>query len=185
MNQEIDNQLLLDVLNKNKKSEKIFIDLCNPIIWGALKRFDQLSYEDKEDLIQNIIIKDIYGKECNWSGIKKFRGDSKFTTYLYRITTYRALDFIKSKGMKYKSKTDSTDDVRINIASEGISIDNQIALNDALLILKSREREIVKLASEGYKHREIADKFNTSTNNVSSILSRAYGKMKKYMQEKQ
>ena len=54
MNQEIDNQLLLDVLNKNKKSEKIFIDLCNPIIWGALKRFDQLSYEDKEDLIQNL-----------------------------------------------------------------------------------------------------------------------------------
>ena len=65
MNQEIDNQLLLDVLNKNKKSEKIFIDLCNPIIWCALKRFDQLSYEDKEDLIQNIIIKDIYGKEEN------------------------------------------------------------------------------------------------------------------------
>ena len=58
------------------------------------------------------------------------------------------------------------------------------ASSDALLILKNREREIVKLASEGYKHREIADKFNTSTNNVSSILSRAYGKMKKYMQEK-
>jgi len=185
MNQEIDNQLLIDVLNGNKESERIFIDLCTPIIWGALKRFDQLSYEDKQDLAQNIIIKDIYGKECDWLGIKKFRGDSKFTTYLYRIITYRALDFIKSKGMKYKSKTDSTDDVRINIASEEISIDNQIALNDALLILKNREREIVKLASEGYKHREIADQFNTSTNNVSSILSRAYDKMKKYMQEKQ
>ena len=184
MNQEIDNQLLIDVLNGNKESERIFIDLCNPIIWGALKRFDQLSYEDKQDLAQNIIIKDIYGKECDWSGIKKFRGDSKFTTYLYRIITYRALDFIKSKGMKYRFKTDSVDNVTINVSSEELNIDNQMTLINALSILKDKEREIVKLASEGYKHREIADKLNTSTNNISSILSRAYDKMKKYMQEK-
>ena len=184
MNQEIDNQLLIDVLNGNKKSEKIFIDLCTPIIWGALKRFDQLSYEDKQDVVQNIIVKEIYGKEGDWSGIRKFRGDSKFSTYLYKIITYRVLDFMKSKGMKYKTKTESVDNVTINIASDNVNIDNKITLNDALSILKEREKEIVKLASEGYKHREIADKFNTSTNNISSILSRAYDKMKKYMQEK-
>ena len=184
MNQEIDNQLLIDVLNGNKKSEKIFIDLCTPIIWGALKRFDQLSYEDKQDVVQNIIVKEIYGKEGDWSGIRKFRGDSKFSTYLYKIITYRVLDFMKSKGMKYKTKTESVDNVTINIASDNVNIDNKITLNDALSILKEREKEIVKHASEGYKHREIADKFNTSTNNISSILSRAYDKMKKYMQEK-
>ena len=184
MNQEIDNQLLIDVLNGNKKSEKIFIDLCTPIIWGALKRFDQLSYEDKQDVVQNILVKEIYGKEGDWSGIRKFRGDSKFSTYLYKIITYRVLDFMKSKGMKYKTKTESVDNVTINIASDNVNIDNKITLNDALSILKEREKEIVKLASEGYKHREIADKFNTSTNNISSILSRAYDKMKKYMQEK-
>ena len=183
MNQEIDNHLLIDVINGNKKSQKMFIDLCLPIIWGALKKFDQLSYEDKQDLVQNIIYKEIYGKEGNWSGIKKFRGDSKFTTYLYKIITYRALDFIKSKGMKYQPKTDSVDNIKVNVVSEEINIDNQMTLNNALSILKDKEREIVKLASEGYKHREIADKFNTSTNNISSILSRAYDKMKKYMQE--
>ena len=184
MNQEIDNQLLIDVLNGNKKSERIFVNLCYPLIWGALKRFDQLDYEDKEDLAQNIMHKEVLGEKNDWSGIKKFRGDSKFTTYLYRIITYRALDFIKSKGMKYRFKTDSVDNVTINVSSEELNIDNQMTLNNALSVLKDREREIVKLASEGYKHREIADQFNTSTNNISSILSRAYDKMKKYMQEK-
>ena len=184
MNQEIDNQLLIDVISGNKKSHKIFVDLCNPIIWGALKNFDQLDYEDKQDLVQNIFHKEIYGKEGDWIGIKKFRGDSKFSTYLYKIITYRALDFIKSKGMKYRSKTDSVDNVRINVSSAEINIDNKMTLNNALSILKDKEQKIVRLASEGYKHREIADKFNTSTNNISSILSRAYGKMKKYMQEK-
>ena len=184
MNQEIDNQLLIDVLNGNKKSERIFVNLCYPLIWGALKRFDQLDYEDKEDLAQNIMHKEVLGEKNDWSGIKKFRGDSKFTTYLYRIITYRALDFIKSKGMKYRFKTDSVDNVSINVSSEELNIDNQMTLSNALSILKDREKEIVKLASEGYKHREIADKLNTSTNNISSILSRAYDKMKKYMQEK-
>ena len=86
--------------------------------------------------------------------------------------------------MKYRFKTDSVDNVTINISSEELNIDNQMTLSNALSILKDREKEIVKLASEGYKHREIADKLNTSTNNISSILSRAYDKMKKYMQEK-
>jgi len=184
MNQEIDNQLLIDVISGNKKSHKIFVDLCNPIIWGALKNFDQLDYDDKQDLVQNIFHKEIYGKAGDWIGIKKFRGDSKFSTYLYKIITYRALDFIKSKGMKYRPKTDSVDNVRINVASAEINIDNKMTLNNALSTLKDKEQKIVRLASEGYKHREIADKFNTSTNNISSILSRAYGKMKKYMQEK-
>ena len=63
MNQEIDNQLLIDVLNGNKKSERIFVNLCYPLIWGALKRFDQLDYEDKEDLAQNIMHKEVLGEK--------------------------------------------------------------------------------------------------------------------------
>lgn len=184
MNQEIDNQLLINVVSGNKKSQKIFIDLCIPIIWGALKKFDQLDYEDKQDLVQNIIYKEIYGQEGNWSGIKKFRGDSKFSTYLYQIITYRVLDFIKSKNMKYRNKTESIDNTSNHISNEGTNLDNNITLNNALSTLKDKEKRIVKLASQGYKHKEIAEKFNTSTNNISSILSRAYGKMKKYMQEK-
>ena len=183
MNQEIDNQLLIEVLNENKKSQKIFIDLSMRYIWGALKRFNQLSYADKQDLASNIIYKEIFGKDGGWIGIKKYRGDSKFSTYLYGIVTFRALDFLKSKGTKYRFKTDSIDK-KNHISKKEIDIENKITLKNALLILKDREKEIVKLASEGYKHREIAEKFKTSTNNISSILSRAYNKMKKYMQEK-
>ena len=184
MNQEIDNQLLINVLNGDENSQKIFIDLSMAIIWGALKQFDQLDYEDKQDLCSNIIYKEIFGKEGKWIGIKKFRGDSKFRTYLFRIVINRALDFLKSKGMKYRPKTESIDNLKINIDFKEININDKITLNSALSILNDRERQIVDLASQGFKHREIAEKFKTSTNNISSILSRAYEKMKKYMQEK-
>tara|TARA_B100000029_G_scaffold160079_1_gene155846 strand:- start:2346 stop:2900 length:555 start_codon:yes stop_codon:yes gene_type:complete len=184
MNQEIDNQLLISVLDGDSSAKKIFIDLCMKCIWGALARFDQLTYEDKQDLVSNIIYKEIFGVEGDWGGIKKYRGDSKFTTYLYGIVTFRALDFLKSKGMKYKNKIDSIDNAMINLSSEEISVENMISLNDAFSILKDNEREIVVLYSEGYKHREIAEKIGASTNTVSSILSRSYQKMKQYMQEK-
>ena len=49
MNQEIDNKLLINVLKGEAKSQKVFIDLYNKIIWGALKRFDQFSHEDKQE----------------------------------------------------------------------------------------------------------------------------------------
>ena len=127
---------------------------------------------------------EIFGLEGDWKGIKKFRADSKFTTYLYGIVTFRALDFLKSKGMKYKSKTDSIDYV-VKMGDKETNIEDQMTLDASFSILTDKEKKIVKLSSEGYKHREIAEKSETSTNNISSILSRSYAKMKKYMQEKE
>ena len=104
MNQEIDNKLLIAVINNDKKSINSFIDLCQQIIWGALKTFDQIAYQDKEDLFQTIFQKKIFGMSGDWSGIKKFRGDSKFSSFLYQITRNEAISFLKSKGMKYNRK---------------------------------------------------------------------------------
>ena len=105
MNQvkEIDNKLLRRVLQGDKKSEKEFVDLCMNFIWGALQRFDQLSYEDKQDVQSHIMYKEVFGEFGNWEGIKKFRAQSKFTTYLYGIVTFRTLDFLKSKGINNPS----------------------------------------------------------------------------------
>ena len=183
MNQEIDNKLLLKVLSGDKKSEKIFIDLCMNCIWGALTRFDQFSHEDKQDVLSKVIHEEIFGKSGGWIGIKKYRGDSKFTTYLYGIVTFRALDYLKSKGIKYRSKTVDVNELK-NLFEKTISKTDKITLDMCLATLKDRDQEIVKLASQGYKHREIAEKLETSINNISSALSRAYKKLNEYMQEK-
>ena len=179
---EIDNKLLRGVLQGDKKSEKEFVDLCMNFIWGALQRFDQLSYEDKQDVQSHIMYKEVFGEFGNWEGIKKFRAQSKFTTYLYGIVTFRTLDFLKSKGIKYKSKTESIEN-SYGLHDKQIDIESQMSLESSFSVLTDKEKNIVDLASKGYKHREIADQFDVSINNISSILSRAYKKMKKYMQE--
>ena len=176
---EIDNKLLREVLQGDKKSEKEFIDLCNKCIWGALKRFNQLSHEDKEDVQSQIIYKEIFGDLGDWRGIRKFKAQSKFTTYLYGIVTFRALDFLKSKGIKYRNKTVSITP-QLNISNNQIGANTKLTIQASLAILKPKQRKIMKLSAQGYTHRQIAKKLGTSTNNISSIISRAQKKMQKY-----
>ena len=182
MNQEIDNKLLISVLSNDKKSINTFIDLCQQIIWGALKTFDQISYEDKEDLFQTIFQKKIFGISGDWSGIKKFRGDSKFSSFLYQITRNEAISFLKSKGMKYKPQTTSIDEVH-HLFHKNINIDDDLSLKHCLSKLKDKEKNIINLVSQGYKQREIAIKLNEKPNTIAAIISRANRKLKKCMQD--
>lgn len=46
-----------------------------------------LSHEDTNDLVQNTFIK-------AWTNIDKFRGDSKISTWLYRIAINETLNFL-------------------------------------------------------------------------------------------
>ncbi len=182
MNQEIDNKLLIAVINKDEKSIRIFVDICQKIIFGALKSFNQLSYEDKQDLLQSIFQKKIFGINGDWSGIKKFRGDSKFSSFLYQITTNETLSFLKSKGMKYKPKTTSIDDV-YHLYQKKLDNEDILSLKYCLSKLKDKEQQIMDLVSQGFKQREIADKIKEKPNTIAAIISRANRKLKKCMQD--
>tara|TARA_B100000029_G_scaffold459317_1_gene489351 strand:+ start:391 stop:942 length:552 start_codon:yes stop_codon:yes gene_type:complete len=182
MNQEIDIKLILSVIKQDQKSVRIFIDLCQSIIWGALVRFNQIDYEDKQDLCSQIIQKKIYGLNGDWEPLQKFRGDCKYSTYLYRIVMNETISFLKSKGMKYKPKTDSIDQVH-NLFNEALDINDKLSLEQCLLELKEREREIINLAGQGYKQREIAEMLDEKPNTIAAIISRANRKLKKCMQD--
>ena len=138
-----------------------------------------MSHEDKEDVQSQIIYKEIFGELGDWQGIRKFRAQSKFTTYLYGIVTFRALDFLKSKGIKYRNKTVSITP-QLNISNNQIGANTKLTIKASLAILKPKQRKIMELSAQGYTHRQIAEKLGTSTNNISSIISRAQKKMQKY-----
>ena len=182
MNQEIDNKLLIAVVKNDDISIRLFIDICQSIIFGALKSFDQIDYEDKQDLLQTIIQKKIFGINGDWVGIKKFRGDCKFSSFLYQITRNETLSYLKSKGMKYKPKTSSIDDVH-NLFNKNANLEDSLSLQYCLSTLKNKEQKIMKLVSKGYKQREIADIMKEKPNTIAAIISRANRKLKKCMQD--
>ena len=103
-NKIIDENLILKVIENSNSHQIEFVKIAEKIIFGALSSFHQFENEDREDLLQVIFLKLF---EDDMRRIKMWNRKAKFSTYLYRITTFCALDYIDSfcfeKSDKYES----------------------------------------------------------------------------------
>ena len=84
------------IIEKAKKgSEEAITYLMNkyyPRVYSSLYSFTK-SHQDSEDLAQQTFIK-------VWSQIDKFRGESAFFTWVYRIAINLAKNYVSSAGYK-------------------------------------------------------------------------------------
>ena len=172
----IENNLIRKVLSGNKNAEKIFVDLCIPCIWGALARFDQLTFDDKQDIQQRIFYK-LYNHDKKV--IRAFKGDSSFTTYLWMIISREALDYIRSTKHFSELEDDS-----IKCDSLDGDQNNKLSVNDAIKTLKEIEQKIVRMDMKRFKERDIAKELDIPIGTVASHKKRARNKMKNYLKEK-
>ncbi|MEI6506983.1 MAG: RNA polymerase sigma factor [Bacteroidota bacterium] len=136
-----------------------------------------LNKEDAEDLSQEVFLE-------IFQSIHSFRGNSKFSTWIYRITITKCLDEIKRRNRK--KRIDSfkqmlhIDDVT-NWITGGVMPDKNIHQHDnmkqilmALNTLPDSQRIAFTLSKiEGYTNKEIAEIMNTTTNAVELLVSRA------------
>ena len=67
----------------------LVVRLYSKQIYWQIRRM-VYSHEDADDLVQNTFIK-------AWEAIEGFRGEAKVSTWLYRIATYEALNFLKKR----------------------------------------------------------------------------------------
>lgn len=67
----------------------LVVRLYSKQIYWQIRRM-AYSHEDADDLVQNTFIK-------AWEAIEGFRGEAKVSTWLYRIATYEALNFLKKR----------------------------------------------------------------------------------------
>ncbi len=136
-----------------------------------------LNKEDAEDLSQEVFLE-------IFQSIYSFRGDSKLSTWIYRISIAKCLDEIKKRSRK--KRIDSfkqmihIDDVT-NWLSGGVMPDKNIRQNDnmkqilkALNTLPDSQRVAFTLSKiDGYTNKEIAEIMNISSNAVELLVSRA------------
>ncbi|MAJ45268.1 MAG: hypothetical protein CMF96_11080 [Candidatus Marinimicrobia bacterium] len=182
MNQTIDKlnkNLIQKVLIGDKSATLKFIKLAEPFVWGALLKYEQLSGEEREDLFQEIFLK-LFNK--NNKRIKMWKEKSKFSTYLYMITINTTLDFLKSAAYNRSKKYTSMDTLKIK--SQKIELADLYSLKQAISILNSSEKKVIKLYYyEQLKEKEIAKILNKSINTISSLKYRAIKKMKIFLKE--
>ena len=133
---------------------------------------------EAEDLTQEVFIQLI-------RKIDSFRGESKFTTWLHRLTVNQVL-------MHFRRRKDRPDHMPDEIELERLSrisvpelsqpLVERIVLDAALTQLPAGCRAVfLKFDVEGYKHAEIAALFGCSVGNSKSQLHKARRKLRRLL----
>jgi RNA polymerase sigma-70 factor (ECF subfamily) len=125
--------------------------------------------------------------------LKTFRGESKFSTWLYRIATNTAFDRLRSPSFKHATehtqleKIADTEARDVWTGQKETAIDQNIirremstCVREYIDKLPHDHRNVLLLSEiEGFKNKEIADILQISLENVKVRLHRARAELKK------
>jgi len=143
--------------------------------------------EDAEDIAQEVFLE-------VFKSIAKFKGDSKLSTWIYRIATNKCLEFIRKKNTKKRfafMQTILGNEIPVDKSSyftefnhPGIVLENKeksATIFKAINTLPESQRVVFTLAKiDGKSYQEISEITGRSLSSVESIMFRA----KKMLKEK-
>ncbi len=156
--------------------EKSFITLVKEH-QGLIHKVCILYETDREvrnDLFQEIVLQ-------LWKSFPTFRGDSKITTWMYRIALNTAISGLRKLGRKIK--TEELDEFHFNISEspEDHREDDLQKLQWAIRQLTEIERAMVMMALDEVQYDEIAETIGITQNNVRVRMNRIREKLRKLM----
>ena len=141
--------------------------------------------DDADDITQEVFI-EVY------QSISSFKGDAKFSTWLYRITVSKALDHEKKKKRKkrfgfvqslFGGEEDAEQVHAVDFEHPGVELEkkeNAAALFNALKQIPENQRIAFTLHKlEGQTYQEVAEIMNTTLYAVESLMGRAKANLKK------
>ena len=134
-------------------------------------------HDEAEDLTQDVFVQLV--KKAG-----SFRGESKFSTWLYRFTINQVLMHIRSSVRRRESPNMFEQLATIPVVKHRWSdrVVDRLTLHRAVAKLPPGSRSVfVKFDVEGYNHEEIALIFGFSTGNSKSQLHKARRKLRKLL----
>ena len=178
------NEALL--LEKAKKGDKeafnLMVTKYQPRIMSVLYGFLK-AHSDAEDLTQQTFIK-------AWTNIKKFRGDSSFYTWIYRIAINLAKNFVKKPSTQIEKTSLSIDEHHYDLPEDldPLSFISNEELKSDLDNFISSMPEKLKTAFilreyEGKSYEEIATVTNCPVGTVRSRIFRAREEIVNYFKK--
>jgi RNA polymerase sigma-70 factor (ECF subfamily) len=149
-------QTLLQDPHKQREAFEEVVRTYSPQLYWQIRRL-VFSHDDADDLLQNTFLK-------AWSNLNTFRGDSRLSTWLYRIALNESLTFLRQKREEL-----ALDDPEASIISnlqsdpyfDGDETDYQ--LQQALSTLPDKQRAVFNMKYyQEMKYEEMSDILHTS-----------------------
>ena len=144
--------------------------------------------EDAMDLAQEAFLN-------AWRGLKFFKGDSAFSTWVYRLASNACIDHLRrqkrrqdiSASMPVNDEDDSTPDIpdeRFQPEQELERQELRRAVADGLEQLSDEHRQVLVMREiNGLSYQEIADVLDLEAGTVKSRIARARNSLRKILVE--
>jgi len=131
---------------------------------------------DRQDLFQDILIQ-------WWRAFPSFKGDSKFTTWAYRVAINTAISNYRKQKRRPSLNSISTDELQIpDISYKNAELEERkFFLYQAINRLSKVEKAIMMLYLEEYSYDEIAEMIGITKSNVGVKINRIKAKLKKIL----
>lgn len=162
-----------------KKYERFVVSCVYPIVKNT---------EDTKDISQETFLK-------AYKSLSTFKGESEFSTWLYKIAKNCALDFVRKQKigtLSTDTSGDEADGFDIPDLSEKSSPEKSLlskekneVLYDAILSLSDEHREIIILRDiNGYSYEQISQMLSIEQGTVKSRIFRARESLRKILLKK-
>lgn len=145
-------------------------------IYGAILRLAGYDHARAEDLTQEAFIR-------AWQKLSGFRGDSAFSTWLYRLAVNVALMDIRSRGSDPVTMMD--EELIPDHGETPFCAAERDELERAIGKLPPRARAVLVLHDvEGWRHEEISAELGMAVGSSKAQLHRARGLLRKVLGER-
>lgn len=172
--------LLANQETRNKGFE-MMVHSYAPLLYNKVRSI-VLVHEDTNDILQNTFLK-------AWNHLEEFKGDSKVSTWLYRIAINEALDFLR----KQKKKQVESIDIEYGAIATKLLADDyfdgdqtQALLHEAIATLPLVQRTVFNLRYfEEMPYKEMSKVLETSEGALKSSYHFAMVKISQYLKQHQ
>ncbi|ESU23740.1 RNA polymerase sigma factor, sigma-70 family [Flavobacterium enshiense DK69] len=127
--------------------------------------------DDQQDLFQEIV--------CQlWKSNDTFKGESQFSTWMYRVAINTSIVFLKKEKRKVDKYEIASDNIREEDCDAHIKESQLEHFYRAVQKLEKIDKAIIFYQLEGFSHKEIGESLGISEGNARVKLNRAKEKLK-------
>lgn len=170
-----DEKELTELLQNEATRQKAFAQMVEmfhePLYWQIRRMV--LVHEDADDVLQNTFMK-------AWTGMDSFRGESKLSTWLYRIATNETLNFLSREKKVTVSMDAPESGVTAMLESDPYfdGDETQLQLQEAIATLPDKQRQVFTMKYfDEMKYEEMSQILNTSVGALKASYHHAVRKV--------
>lgn len=183
-----ENRLIEAASRGDKAAFGQIMEMYEKLVYNTIRTKVQ-NAEDAMDLSQEVFIK-------LWRSIGHYRGDCRFSTWLYKIAVNASLDFLRRaphvNAEPLPSVTDDDGEEKmLELPDESIAASPERTLDkaetvrvvrDAIAQLNAEQQEVILLRDiEGYTYEEISEMLSLEIGTVKSRINRARSNLRELL----